>query len=483
MIDLLRENHHRPPKTVTKFLLAGRVTYPILFHQILSFFPQKTVDWLEPLLGTILEMLQALLVFGVSYGIAHMYWHTTEPIEIAFITSAIFAFTPLLLNRHVYWLSPRPFGMLLNMCAFINTVMYLLTDSFWFALGTVVFSALTGLSSKFGMQALIFILLGMSILNLDYSLILILGCGFTLALLISRGYYWQILQGHIRHSRFYLNYLADRNLATLSFNLKQIVLWPLILLRSPRYAIQLLFTHYVFISFSLFPWSVLLVISYFYQPRWLGGNVEQIFLSWYLAALGAMLLTSTKWLRFLGESNRYIANAVMPVCLLVTYRLIKLEEPLLWLFAGMLMLINIAGLVFMWISQSHYRLQTANSDREILYKWIKQQPASTILTIDLRLCFLMCFRTPHQGVNLFINVATGSKQEAFKRLIPKWYPFPAQDLWRLVREFDVNLLIVDRSREKDILCRDPTYVYDFTDMTEVYNHGSFTVFNVTKRSN
>lgn len=478
LIDLSRQNHHSIPDVTGKFLLAGPETYPVLFHQLLSFLPQGVVDRLEPLTGTLLEMLQALFVFGVGYGVTHTYWHGASPVAVAFGATCMLALTPLLVENEgrVFRMSARPFGTLLATIALSSMVGYLVTHSPWFAMGAAVFVALVGLSSKFGVQALVFISVGISILSLDHCPLLILGAGFVVALLLSRGHYWQVLCGHVRHLQFHRSYGASRHPSTLAFNLKQVVGWPVILLRSPKEAIRLLLTHYVFISFTLFPWSILLFASYVYNPHWVAGVAERLFFFWYLAALITMVLTATKWFSFLGEAHRYVIYAVAPVCLLAAYRLVRLNAPILWWIIGSLVLISLAG--FVWAYFRYFRARAADPDIQLLYEWLERQTGSTILTIDLRLGYLLCFRTPHRAVNTFSNLPSGAKQEAYKRLWPKWYPYPAQDLWSLIREYGVDMLIVDRRQLESILRRDPTYVYDFAGMRKIYQQGPFVVYDV-----
>src|SRR5438093_12577217 len=100
-----------------------------------------------------------------------------------------------------------------------------------------------------------------------------------------------------------------------------------------------------------------------------------------------------------------------------------LDDVRLWQLASILAAVAAAGLACnYWVTAA---VRRGDEDRMKLYEWMKQQPASTLLTIDLRLSFLLCFRTPHRAVNVHTNAPQGANLEAYKRLVADAYPSPA----------------------------------------------------------
>jgi len=480
LVDGFRANRHRLPDFQDKFLLAETESYSVMYHWMLSFLPQRVVDHMEPVFGALVETIHGLFLFAAAYLFARHFPFGPNPESVAFIATLLFGATPLLLGienyGRVFRLSARPFGVLLTTLTFTSIVLFLHTENYaWLGVGGVAFG-LVALSSHFGVQAVVLITGFMSIVIADWRPLLIMPIGLVAGTLLSRGHLLRILSGCLYHSYLYCTYFSPITHFTTSYTLTNFISWPVTLFTRPRKAIDLLLTHYLFIPVTLFPWSILLLATYVTRPAWIqpDGSLEKQLLGWYVAGNMAMLLTILPWFRFLGEASRYVIHSVTPVCIIASYRLLWIDDSRLWALTGFLSVVAVAGLMCnYWIS---FAVRRSDPDRKLLYEWIKNQPASTLLTIDLRLSFLLCFRTPHRAVHFHINAPGGKKLEALKRLLSEAYPFPSNNLDNIIREHDVDLLVVDNNAAAQFSERTGGKQYDFSGYELLYELGRFRVY-------
>lgn len=475
LIDSFRVNRHRRPDFSAKFLLSDPENYPTLFHQVLALLPQRVVDRFEPAIGSVVETLHAGLIFGATYFFAAQLWLLPNPEQIAAAAVLLFAATPLLVENpgRVYRLSPRPASAMLTGTSLLLLTIYLSSGQSRWLLVAALVAATVALTSKFGVQAILFLTGFMSLLALDARPLWLPALGFLFAVLLSRGHYLRVLYGHVHHSWFYCTYLRDKIYYTTAYTYTQLLKWPLTLVKYPRTALRLLVTHFLLVGFTFVPWVFLLAATYWVAPRWIFGDAERWLVLWYAAAVATMFLTAAPWFRFLGESFRYVEYSVPAICILTASRMLALNNRALWAFSSLAAAACIVG-----IAGSYYVAKFVtreDSDRAALYDWIAKQPASTLLTIDLRLAFLLCFRTPHRAVQVHTNAPSGENLKSYQRLIPRWYPLPNNDLESLVEQYGVDLVVVCDKTVAAIQRTDPGYVYDFTGYEELFQRGRFRV--------
>ncbi len=480
LIDAIRQQRDAIPDLSPKFLLSDSESYPIFYHQVLSLLPAKLVDLLEPAIGSIVETLHAGIVFGTAYFFASRLWGVAHPEQIAAAASLLFAITPLLVENpgRVYRMSPRPLSAMLTGTSMLTLVVYLSTGTTAWLFVSAAVAGLVGLTSKFGVQAILFLTSFLAIFSWDFRPLQLPLLGFICAFIFSRGHYLTVLYGHLHHSAFYCTYLKDKIHYTTSFTYSQIWRWPLTLVRQPREALRLLVTHFLLVGFTFVPAVALLAATYIARPEWIFGEGERWLALWYLSGVATMFLTATPWFRFLGEAFRYVEYSVPAICLLTAVRTFAVNSPVIWEVAAAVSSASVVGVL-----GSYYvaKLVTRHdAERAALYDWIRTQPASTLLTIDLRLSFLLCFRTPHRAVQANNNAPTGEKLEAYKRLVSRWYPLPDTNLNALIDEYDVDLLVVCDKTVAAIQAKDPGYVYDLSGYEEVFRQGRFRVLKPHK---
>ncbi|MGE3313511.1 MAG: hypothetical protein AB7O26_00255 [Planctomycetaceae bacterium] len=475
LIDSYRANRHRRPDFSSKFLLSDPENYPTLFHQFLAYLPQRVVDRLEPAVGSVVETIHAGLIFCVTCYFASSLWGFANPEHVAAAAVLLFATTPLLIENpgRVYRMSPRPASAMLTGTSMLLLTMYLSSGESRWLLAASLLGAAVALLSKFGVQAILFFTGFLSIFTLDARPLLLPMFAFLFATLLSRGHYLRVLYGHVHHSWFYCTYLRDKIYYTTAYTYTQLVKWPLTLYRAPRLALRLLVQHFLLVGFTFVPWVFLLAATYWVRPEWMFGSAERWLVLWYGAAVATMFVTAAPWFRFLGEAFRYVEYSIPAVCILTAARMFALNDPGLWMFAAVLLVANLIGIAGSYFVAKFVTRE--DGDRAALYNWVAQQPASTLLTIDLRLSFLLCFRTPHRSVQVHTNAPSGKNLAAFKKLIPRRYPLPNNDLESLVETYGIDLVVVCDKTVAAIQQKDPEYVYELDSYDEVFKQGRFRV--------
>jgi hypothetical protein len=206
------------------------------------------------------------------------------------------------------------------------------------------------------------------------------------------------------------------------------------------------------------------------------GETERWLAIWSLSGVAAMFVTAAPWFRFLGESFRYVEYSVPALCILTAARTLALNDPRLWQLAA-----AVAGASVVGILGSYYiaKLVTHHDvDRSALYEWIRKQPASILLTIDLYGSF-RCAAHPHRAVQANNNAPTGARTEAYKRLITRWYPLPDTNLKALWTN-TMSTCLLSRQDHRCNQVRDPEYAYDLSGYEEVFRQGRYRVLKPRK---
>jgi len=320
----IRENRFRIPEKVRGFCFPSPYDYPPLFHYLLALLGTRARERAEVWLSGVIDVGNVAVFYWLARRLDATLWagHGPSPLML----SALLAISPALLavgtGPRAYQATPRVLGEVWFNLAVAAALLFYLGDGWPCYAAAVAAAALVCLSSKFSVQALLFMLPVIGLLLKSPSLAALPLLGMGLAVVLSGGFYLRVLRGQIGHLYLFSRWTAQHYPNVLRKNRWQdIVNLPHYLLanRQEAYRVffldnsyvilltrnpQLLFLGYGWLVGGLVPW---------------GPPAAAALWAWAAASLAVFLLTSLRPLLFLGEPERYVEHALIPLYLLAGY--------------------------------------------------------------------------------------------------------------------------------------------------------------------
>jgi len=442
-IDLVRQNGHRIPRETPQFLCSTGFDYPALFHKLLSYIPRKYLERGEWLISPGFEAGHAALVcFAAWFALAHAGAGSNAP-ALALIVAAGWAVTPLLTRnpRRGSVLGERCFGYTFGHTFLFCLAMLTATaEPLWLVPAAIVFSVAAA-SSKFALQAMVFIGVAFAAVRLDPLPLAALAVSAVAAVALSLGYVVRVVSGTVDHSRFYRSFMVRVHDYTSSFSSRDLAKGVALLLRGRfREGIASIKRHPIHRLPALVPW--LLPFALFLVSDAPESSVASVLVDWTWAALIVTALTAGDTLKFLGEAERYMEFALFP--LIVLSVLVPSPVGPTVLFAILAYCLFRLGVVY----ATPVRVSSASPETLELVRWFAARPPSTVLTVPGRLSYPLLYRTAHRAVWCFTNTPRGEQRERWKSLFePRArYPYVAPSaLARAHAEFGVDMIVVDKA--------------------------------------
>lgn len=316
-------------KTSRDSLIPGVMGYPCLWHYLCGFMPQRfgtTGIYLAIDLLDCAGIVGMWLLAEYFFGLYHVNWSGDFPLTPAQCVAVTYAFMPIYLpiQARITGMGSRVFGNLLGV-AFLVAMGFAITDNslLWYGV-CFVLNVLVILSSQFASQTAVFFTIGLSLAYLTPFPILVVVSGFLLGLLVPPLGVREVFRQRINHSWWYARvqkrvpFFANRNRLSLLASL------PIDLFLRPKRAFHLLIHNCSFFiaAYSAVPLCVLLY--------WLFAGQLPLHALWanpwsrYLVSIIGVsivvfLLTSFRWLLFLGEAERYFEYSGWAICILMIW--------------------------------------------------------------------------------------------------------------------------------------------------------------------
>lgn len=479
-VKVLREAKGGIPKKLRGFFFDANFEYPWLLHWILASVP---AGWLDRHKNKI-SPLAAAAATGFCYGAG--IWVGTlinspdiDPRWVGLTAVGVYLVTPMTYNAWsgVHNLSERPLAALLTSAAGVGAA---LASSGAGAVGLTLWilsSSLVPLSSKFGVQvlALVFPLAGA--LAGDRFLLATPLIGVAGATLISGGHYLRILKGHLSKMQFYRECLQWRHVAVVRRNQGMAATFGRFVdaLRQLEIgsALRELAYNPVFRAVLYFPF-ILLVIPL--TPKASASSVISSLL-WLAAgsfAIGVAVGT-IRPLRFIGEGDRYVYyGGIIPSCLALG---VLCQTPGLALaVGGIAAFALLVGAVELCVRARRASEGGQDAGLEDVLDVIRSLEAQRVLAIPTTYEMAVRLHTEKDVVAW----ANPKEQEwdAWKRLYPKYYPYPLEDLsrGREIYGFDVVLVSKEYTDSQHLAELDLNLAYDFDGWRLVHENETATVW-------
>jgi len=468
--DNIRSLRFKLPIEQPQFVLFGPDYYPPLYHYLLALFPRKQRHYAELLTGAVFDCLLVVLFLMTAGTFFMNTWSATSLALLALIFALNPALTSLSYGPRAYSGTARIVGEFLVSLSLVAMMFYSTTgNGIWF-LCAVFGASLTMLTSAFGTQALVFLSILIGIFIGSYEIVILPIVAAFVAIVMSQGFYWKSLKRHVTHLINYKSSISKIHPAIIKrvgMRVKQNIYENL-----KYYLYHNKFTVFFFRNEIII---ILLLLTGYNYYSGLGVSSGKYLSAWFFGALITFLLTSTRYLSFLGEAERYLEYAVIPVLLLLGMQLNGFAES----FRNAIMF----GILII------YCLPFYISQVIAFLIWAKNLPigaeyenfveALNKSTKGIALCILndapwrLAYQTHHQFIWRSLQRKYDSPEDAIERFYSV-YPWPHADLERYAKRYGVTLVPVAR----DVLSRmaKAGIVYDFSKYNIVFENTKYVLY-------
>lgn len=307
-IDLIRKNKHAIPREKIRkgFIIDGYFDYPPLFLVLLSFLPKKLLfnvqGFISPLFDAMLNFTIFIIVHqmtgNVIYGLVAQLVYSTIPVA-ALENSALL---------------PRSLGYSLFMLSFFFAIIYTAYGNEIALIASIILASLTFLSHKFATQSLLFVSIFFTIFERNLYYIGIVLSAMVLAIILSRGYYINVLKSHIHIIYFWVKNRQNRFAHQIYGNIS--------VSKNPDligiiYKLLIRLAPITLISTNL--WIVSVVIYFIIGPNNFPILMNKMAIWIIFFYVFGVLVLMIPHLTPIGEGYRYIEMITLPTAILATF--------------------------------------------------------------------------------------------------------------------------------------------------------------------
>jgi hypothetical protein len=429
---LYLEEYHKQggiPKRIDEgFLVPGVYDYPPTFIYLLSKFPLEVVERYEFLFSPIFDAIHLILMFIITYSF-------TNNIFIALLVQAFYLLTPIIILENSS-ATPRSIGYTLFTIVFLSLFLFESNGQLPYLILAIISGSLIFLSHRFTTQSYLFFSLFFSVIRLNGIYILVFCFSALLAIVLSRGFYLKVFQGHIGNLRFWKDNIENRFAHQIKGNYKQHKTDDFVFrlynqfLRFPPFVLAITNPWVLFAFFGL----------YFMHPLSpMVARLSEIVIFSYVLAL---VTTWIPQLRFLGEGQRYLELSAFPAAYLsaILFSRLFTSYPLLTLtfytVVGIMSLLTI--IVIQRKAIIHDKLRTLTPELMSMFSYLKGlKNKPRLLCIPHQITTNTIF---HTGCPVFVNADYSHIEK-----IADVFPYMKKPIKQIMKKYDLDAVLLNEN--------------------------------------
>lgn len=440
----IRQNGHQIPDKISQVATTGDFSYPYLMHWILSFLPKRYLMIVERFFSPVSETA----FFGVILLLLPLDILTVEQ---AILVCLILIVTPHFMRpdmAHSIGMSARKPGLILTTITVlfflqwieVATPSYLMIS---FVSGTAIF-----LTSKFSVQAYLFVSIALSIAVSVYAgLLFVLTLGS--AILFSGGRYLKVLKVHLYHL---IDYALNKQYKKLDQSLPN----PISFIRSVWNANSLMeFLEPVHKSklrpLIDFPYVVSAVAALVLM--WTTGRTIPLptgYYTWIFAGLITATVISLPHMLFLGEPERYLEYIFLPCAVLIA----RSWETLGFEYRAVVIILHLVSvpiiLVYIWGFKNVFFDPGRWKKFYQVLDYLEKRSPGTVLAHPCYVGKMTAWRSDHEVVETIGNQASTKEAiEELNRLFPDRYGYVTNDIEWLDEMYSPDWVIFELEKAKE----------------------------------
>ena len=408
------------------------------------------------------------------------YSNNLIPSYVYFAAGLLFATYPLLMrvgdSKNVA-ASARPLGEFLVVLAILFAILFTLEHNIIYLLLSIFSGALVLLSSKFGMQAWLFLSIILSLFQWNITFILIVLASYLVAIILSWGGYLRVLNGHIAHSNFMMRV---RYRAGLGYKL--LLKLPKMIFENPKRAIEEL---YKFPIVSIFIFSPLL----FFLVVFLSKDSHLIFESsffnpFFIWGAGSLLIcffTSFEKTKFLGQAERYGDYSVFALVTIIPIYIYQFHNSrILWFTLAAVVIYNLvlyAISLYVWLY-----IYPSLKNLNLAVDKLKSLESKNIACIPINLSYQIAYQTDHKL--LFHPPGFGNHIKKFDKDLQRYnklyfkYPLLNTNLQKLSKDYGIQILVAKKKYAfRSVMnAKNIDEIYDFSTLCKIYENDEYYIY-------
>ncbi|WP_440992290.1 hypothetical protein [Haloarchaeobius baliensis] len=469
LIQDIREAGHRYPRHPSNVATGGTYQYPYLVHWVLSFLPSAAVFDVDRYFSAISDVLYTgIFVFLYLYG--HLDLPSLALCYVLFISTPSFNRPDL---THGTGISGRKPGVIVATISFLMCAFFIETGQLEFVLAALFFGGLVCLTSKFALQALLFISIGLS-LSVSPLAIVVPPGAIIVASLLSAGNYIGILRTHVRHSYNYATkYSSYENTRAGFFHFDVGTLVSRIRSRDlskddlrrlrQKWYIKLLINNPYVIPVCF--------VIYSYYTGTFSHPLADVYVPWIVTGIVVFALTTLPPLQFLGESERYLDFVFLPSALLLA-QAFAVEATLvnLLILAALLVGVAILGAYIYSFEKLLTPDEAVESNLENLVTFLDSSGDETLVVQPFNRAREIAWKTGHRVVDFNMNDSSSQAViDERDKLCPEQWGYVTTDIEWIEGQYDPVWVVFDKEKMLPIGLQPPNSEPDFeNDYYEVY---------------
>lgn len=491
--ERIRENRFRYPERLRGFLLPGLYDYPPLFHYFLALFPRAKREQLAPFVSALIDTVHVIVIYFFTLYLFRLPQFSLDATAASWIASTaalLFATSPALLyygtGPRAFSATPRALGELFITATLLLGLIFYCQGNYLILFLAGLFAALTLLTSTFGGQVLVFFSIGLAAFLRAPLLLALPVLGIIFALALSKGYYWRVLVGGIKHSIF-IQKVSGKKFSLITGRNKLVHFKNIVSSGMKRDFVgfatslgNLIYnnTYIILVSRNVMLFILLFLGIGYWQMLTLDNAT--IFLgSWIAISLVIFLLTSLKPFLFLGEAERYVEHSIPAQVILLSFLLTSLTSP-----AMLIVVLSYHGLFYLANIFSIHRRYTQNSlDRsckEALFNWLIAEAITgrRVLGIPDSDHYEIVYRTDNEVLvppAKYTLITEDLWEDIWEEVA-----WPNKNLQRVIEDYNLDLLIVNKKQQDYALKRG--WCYDLSPYAKVYENDVYTVYQTAQIS-
>lgn len=470
----IREAGHKRPDSPGYSALKGRYAYPYLVHWLLSFVPDKKIITVERYFSGIMDVFFASIFLVMVYMDILTY-------QGALLALVIFVATPQFMRpdlAHGTGMSCRKPGLLLTVASIFAFLQWIGSGQIFHLLMAIIAGAAMMMTSRFSLQAYLFVMLPVAVFVHTSALIVVLG-SIALAVVLTRGRYLRILHVHLRHV---FNYAINKQYKMFDHSVPNpwIFLRNLIDETSSVERLRMLKNNKKLRIFIDNPYIFLVLSALFFGYGLLPLHTG--YYLWISTMVTAAFVTSLPHLLFLGQPSRYLEYGLPPSAALIASAWGQLG----WGYQILVVAMIVGGItVEIFYIATFQRFFGKPERREGLNKladYFKSKETGVILAQPTYISRGLAWDTSHKIVETVGLVGTSSKEgiQQLNHLYPVRNGFVTDDLVWLKSNFDPDWVVFDIEKLEEMgvedeelapTANDPIFqndnfeVYEFRDLS------------------
>lgn len=474
--DIIRKEKRLPKALPEKYILPEESDYPPLFRVLLAFFPKKFLEEKQGFISPAFDLIHSLFLYFFVY-------YFTKSIPMAVIAQIAYVANPLVVMENSN-LTTRPIASMLFSFAFAALIVHTSFGGVGTLVLAVVLLTVLILTHRFALQGLLALTISFSIFQKDWLYIGVLAGSILLAGIVTKGFYFKVLWGHIQMLNWWRLNIHNRyahqvrglpkkgeKSPDIVFRLYQFVfkLPPIAVIAAiPCVLIAILTVAWYYFGWVLSDFSRLGVPSELFES--LGLWVLTLFVV-------GVFIRSFKFVEWAGEGERYMEFGAFPTAILTSLFVWNVYRawPSAWVFVVFGLFIVVGGLLPALFLQKKVILDSKDrsigEDMRNCFKYINTLPKGSVrmATIPLGLADSTMYFT-------HATVFSTDSSLAHYNHYSDFFPVIQKPLNEIFDKYQVNTLFLNENytRVEEL----PLKGYK-----ETFKSGPYRLYSITQNGN